>query len=109
MPIGTTGLHASGRGTTVPSRRGPLAGRDPEALVGSTYRRGGDKYLAEVAPQIVSWDYYPFLLQGDLPGFFENMAIVRAHSLAANRPFWQFVQAISFVGHRATTAAEKAT
>lgn len=64
-------------------------------------------YLDQVAPQIVSWDYYPFLLSGDAPGFFENMAVIRARALAKQTPFWQFVQAISFVGHRATTEAEK--
>ena len=65
------------------------------------------EYLAKVSPQIVSWDYYPFLTAGDLGGFFENMAVVRAHSLAAKRPFWQFVQSISFNAHRATTEPEK--
>ncbi len=64
-------------------------------------------YLDQVAPQIVSWDYYPFLLSGDAPGFFENMAIIRARALEKHTPFWQFVQSISFVGHRATTEAEK--
>lgn len=100
-----------------------LAARDPERisylnllpnyatagqLGAASYDAYVAEYLSKVAPQIVSWDYYPFLLSGDLPGFFENLAIVRAHSLAAKRPFWQFVQAISFVNHRATTAAEKA-
>jgi hypothetical protein len=64
-------------------------------------------YLSIVKPQVVSWDYYPFLSSGDLPDFFRNLAIVRDHAVTAKKPFWQFVQSISFVGHRATTAAEK--
>lgn len=48
-------VHPSGRGHACGSCdyrewcAEDFAGRDPEALVGSTYRRGGDKYLAEVA------------------------------------------------------------
>lgn len=73
----------------------------------ATYDEYVSSYLSIVKPQMVSWDYYPFLSSGDLPDFFRNMAIIRDHSLAANKPFWQFIQSISFVGHRATTAAEK--
>lgn len=73
----------------------------------SDYDTYVQNYINQVAPPIVSWDYYPFLLSGDAPGFFENLAVVRKHSLAKKVPFWQFVQAISFVGHRATTEAEK--
>jgi hypothetical protein len=73
----------------------------------ATYDEYVASYLSIVKPQVVSWDYYPFLSSGDLPDFFRNLAIVRDHAVTAKKPFWQFVQSISFVGHRATSAAEK--
>jgi hypothetical protein len=65
------------------------------------------QFLATVKPDLFSFDYYPFLTNGDDGGFFANLEIIRSHSIAAGAPFFQFTQAISFNGHRATTLAEK--
>lgn len=80
----------------------------PDQLGAPSYDAYVGDYLAAVKPKLLSWDYYPFLTgSADAGGFFADMAVVRAHALAAKLPFWQFVQSISFNGHRATTKAEK--
>jgi len=74
----------------------------------TTYDDYVSSFLATVKPQIVSWDYYPFLTGGtDMSTFFADMSVVRAHAVATHTPFFQFIQAISYNGHRATTQAEK--
>ncbi len=74
----------------------------------ATYDDYVSQFLSTVKPAIFSYDYYPFLTGGaDAPTFFADMAVVRARALAAKTPFFQFTQAISYNGHRATTAAEK--
>jgi hypothetical protein len=65
-------------------------------------------FLSTVQPQVFSYDYYPFMSDGsDASGFFPNLEAIRAHAVATHTPFWQFIQAISFASHRATTLAEK--
>ena len=65
-------------------------------------------FLATVKPALVSWDYYPFLLAStDVNGFFSNMETVRTAAIATDTPFFQFIQSITFNGHRTTTQAEK--
>lgn len=65
-------------------------------------------FLATVKPKVYSYDHYNFLLGGaDTSDFFENLAVVRARSLASKTPFWQYIQSIAYVGHRATTGPEK--
>jgi hypothetical protein len=67
-----------------------------------------EQYLAVVKPPVFSFDYYPFRADGsDEPGFFRDLAIVRAHGLATKTPFWQFVQSISADGYRKTSGPEK--
>jgi hypothetical protein len=75
--------------------------------VGDYSKYVGD-FLSVVKPKVLSWDYYPFLLGGaDMTSFFSTMETVRTHAVAAGVPFWQFTQAISYTGHRATNQAEK--
>lgn len=74
----------------------------------STYDDYVGQFLSTAKPKVFSYDYYPFLTGGgEAPTFFADMAVVRAHALATGTPFWQFTQAISYNGHRATTEAEK--
>lgn len=66
------------------------------------------QFLTTVKPKLVSWDYYPFLApSGDMSGFFSDMEVVRAHAVATGTPFFQFIQSISYNGHRATSENEK--
>jgi hypothetical protein len=65
-------------------------------------------FLDTVKPALFTYDHYNFFADGsDGPTFFANLAAVRAAAVARGVPFGQYIQAISFVGHRATTAAEK--
>lgn len=70
-----------------------------------TYLR---RLLDEVAPPVLSYDHYNFTLDGgDGASFFANLASARAQALPRGVPFWQYIQAISYVGHRATNGPEK--
>jgi hypothetical protein len=65
-------------------------------------------YLQTAKPAVFSYDHYNFRLGGsDNPDFFENLAIVRAQSVATKTPFWQYIQSLDYVGHRATNGPEK--
>ena len=80
----------------------------PGQLGTSTYDDYVAQFLGTVKPKVFSYDYYPFLAGGsDATTFFADLAVVRAHAVATNTPFWQFTQAISYNGHRATNEAEK--
>lgn len=73
-----------------------------------TYDEYVAAFLAQVMPADFSYDHYNFLSDNtDGPSFFANLAVVRAHALAAGVPFGQYIQAISYNGHRATTGPEK--
>jgi hypothetical protein len=67
------------------------------------YVRG---FVQTVAPSIVSFDRYPLRLDGDDPGWFGNLQIVRTVGLEAGIPYWVFIQSIKYAGHRMPTAAE---
>jgi hypothetical protein len=73
----------------------------------STYDDYVSQFLGTVKPKLVSFDYYPFLTTGDMTGLFADLEVVRSRAVASHIPFFQFTQAISFNGHRATSAAEK--
>lgn len=65
-------------------------------------------FLQAVNPAAFSYDHYNFGVGGvDGADFFDNLAAVRARSVASKTPFWQYIQAISFNGHRDTTGPEK--
>ena len=80
----------------------------PAQLGAPSYDEYVRRFIAEVSPPVVSYDHYNFLLGGaDGPSFFANLDVVRARSLERGLPFWQYIQSISYVGHRATTGPEK--
>ncbi|MEO8801547.1 MAG: hypothetical protein ABI551_26895, partial [Polyangiaceae bacterium] len=64
-------------------------------------------YFKQAGPRVISFDDYPFLTSGDDSTFFIDLATMRAHAVAANVPFLQFIQSTDFAGHRATTGAQK--
>lgn len=73
-----------------------------------TYDEYVAAFLAQVLPVDFSYDHYNFLADNtDGPSFFANLAVVRAHALAAAVPFGQYIQAIRYNGHRDTTGPEK--
>ncbi|MEO8874930.1 MAG: hypothetical protein ABI461_05020, partial [Polyangiaceae bacterium] len=64
-------------------------------------------YFKQATPRVISFDDYPFLTSGDDSTFFTDLATMRAHAVAADVPFLQFVQSTNFAGTRATTGAQK--
>ncbi len=58
-----------------------------ENTCGSTWRS---------RPGLVSYDHYQFANDGDLDGYFLNLAMIREVALAANVPFLNIVQACSW-------------
>jgi len=74
-----------------------------------TYAEHLERYMSEVKPQILSFDFYPLALKpsGDNHrGFIEQLLAIRGASLKYNVPFWGFIQAIGFNGHREPTYEE---
>jgi hypothetical protein len=67
------------------------------------YVRG---FVEAVRPPFVSFDRYPLLLDGDDPGWWDNLQIVRTVGLEAGIPYWVFIQSIKYANHRMPTAAE---
>jgi len=76
----------------------------PEQLCGEkgredyTYENYIDDYIDIFKPEFLSYDYYP--LYGKFPHFaetyFDQLAIIRAKTLKADIPFWNFVLTTSF-------------
>jgi hypothetical protein len=74
----------------------------------TTYDEYVAAFLATVRPAFFTYDHYNFLSDGsDGPTFFLNLAVVRAHALATGTPFGQYIQSISYNGHRPASGPEK--
>lgn len=74
----------------------------------ATYDQHVSSFLDTVQPAFFTYDHYNFLDGGvDGATFFQNLAVVRAHALARGIPWGQYIQSISFNGHRSTTGPEK--
>ena len=74
----------------------------------TTYDEYVASFLSTVKPASFTYDHYNFLADGtDGPEFFPNLAVVRAQAIAAGVPFGQYIQSISYNGHRDTTGPEK--
>lgn len=63
-------------------------------------------FVSAVRPALLSFDRYPFLSSGDDPGYFADLATIRAHAAKAEVPAWMYVQTLAYDGHRTPTAAE---
>jgi hypothetical protein len=46
-------------------------------------------------PDVVSFDYYPFMLSGTRPTYFDNLSVLRR--IAGDRPLWATPQSASFM------------
>ena len=80
----------------------------PSQLQANTYEEYLQRYLRIVHPDVLSWDHYHFLKDGDRQGFFGNLASVQQAILAnaENTPFWQIVLSVEHGGYRALTENE---
>ncbi len=74
----------------------------------ATYDQYLADFLAQVKPELFSYDHYNFNSDGtDGAQFFQNLVAARAHGLATHTPYWQYIQSISYTAHRATNGPEK--
>jgi hypothetical protein len=79
-----------------------------DALGTPTYQEHVERYLDVVRPAILSYDHYSLLLDGDRPGFFDNLELVRRESARRLTPFWQIVLLTDLHGaYRRPTETEK--
>lgn len=62
----------------------------------TAYREHLRQYMEIVRPGLVSYDHYQFASDGDLDGYFLNLAMIREVALAADVPFLNIVQACSW-------------
>jgi hypothetical protein len=62
----------------------------------TAYREHLRQYVETVKPSLVSYDHYQFANNGDLDGYFLNLAMVRKAAQNAGVPFLNIVQACSW-------------
>jgi hypothetical protein len=72
----------------------------------SSYREYVERFVSTVHPQILSYDYYPFTVDGDRRTFFDNLAVIRAVALRHDLPFVLIVLAMPHAVYRDPTEAE---
>lgn len=72
-----------------------------------TYEEYVSTFINQVKPSGFSYDNYPFYTSSDNSMYFDNLQVVGSLTAAAGIPWWQYIQAISWSGMRATTEAEK--
>jgi len=62
----------------------------------TAYREHLRQYVEIVKPSLVSYDHYQFATDGDLDGYFLNLAMIRRAAQDAGVPFLNIVQACSW-------------
>jgi len=74
----------------------------PSQLQTNTYEEYLQNYLRVVQPDVLSWDHYHFLKDGDRQGFFGNLSAVQQaiNTNAETTPFWQIVLSVEHGGYR---------
>jgi hypothetical protein len=80
----------------------------PEALGTATYREHVERFMTEVRPPLLSYDYYPFKLDSDRDTFFESLLLIRNAAARHGVPFLLIVQAMPHGNYRDPTEAEMA-
>ncbi len=80
----------------------------PSGLGSDSYEEYIERFVAEVRPQLLSYDYYPFGNEGDRVSFLANLTTVRAVALRHALPFMLIVQAMPHAGYRDPSEAELA-
>ena len=66
----------------------------------TAYREHLRQYVEIVKPSLVSYDHYQFATEGDLDGYFLNLAMIRRAAQDAGMPFLNIVQACSWTPAR---------
>lgn len=71
------------------------------------YQEHLQQFIERVNPSLLSYDHYQFSVNGDLPDYFLNLALVRQAALDAEVPFMNIVQASTWTpGMRVPNAEE---
>jgi len=73
-----------------------------------------ESFVELVKPDLLCWDHYPLFYEGSdtaagnvsQAGYLRNLDVIRAASLAANIPFWNFFNAMPFNGRPDVTEAQ---
>ncbi len=63
----------------------------------STYVR---RYMEIVRPPVLSYDHYALLEDGDRPGYFANLEVIRQEALRARVPFWNIILSTPHFSYR---------
>ena len=72
------------------------------------YDRYVRDFVAQIRPETIVYDYYPFLADGtDRTGFFANLRSIRRVALGSSTPFWFFAQLTQLPGLRRASESEK--
>jgi len=71
-----------------------------EQLGNETYREHVRQFLEVVKPQVLSWDHYALMQEGERGNYFENLEICREEALRARVPFWQIILSTPHYGYR---------
>jgi hypothetical protein len=81
----------------------------PAAALGTaSYAEYVEQFLANVRPDLLSYDYYPFGEKKDRSSFFANLEVIRAAALRHHVPFMLVVLLTPHGPYRDPTAAELA-
>ena len=67
----------------------------PDEVLGSTYPEHVRKFIEEVRPPLVSFDFYPVTEDGIRERWWENLEVISRESAAAGLPFWAFALSTS--------------
>ena len=71
------------------------------------YREHLRQYVEIVKPSLISYDHYQFATDGDLDGYFLNLAMIRRSALDAGVPFLNIVQACSWTPVRRVPSGDE--
>lgn len=79
-----------------------------EQLGEQSYEKYVSRYVAEVDPDVLCMDNYPFMQpnQDTRDDYCNNLAVMRKYSLAQHIPFWNFFNTMAFDSHADPTEAE---
>ena len=73
----------------------------------TAYREHLRQYVDFVKPSLVSYDHYQFATDGDLDGYFLNLAMIRRAAQEAGVPFLNIVQACSWTPSRRVPSGDE--
>lgn len=82
-----------------------IRGIDPDCLPYVNHLPGFD-YRAAVEhldPEVLSFDRYPILAEGEDVGYFRNWADVREAALPGGIPTWAYIQSVGYTAHAVPT------